>query len=130
MPFSLDESYVVATERALGARLPESYRQAMLRSNGGEIEAFEDNWQLHPIEDTSESKRLSRTANHVLKETKVCQGWQGFPREAVAIAANGGGDTLVFMRSNGTFEPSVYVWSHEVRNLSKVANDFSELTAS
>jgi hypothetical protein len=98
----------------------------MLGANGGEIEAAGDEWQLHSIEDTSERKRLSRTTNHVLKETKACQGWPGFPPEAVAIAVNGGGDTLVLLRRNGEFERSVYAWSHETRSLSKVGSDFSE----
>ena len=108
MPFNLDESYVGAAEQALGARLPESYRQAMRIANGGEITAGEDDWQLHPIEDTSERRRLSRTANHIVKETNVCRGWPGFPPEAVVVADNGTGDKLVFLRSGGEFEAAVY----------------------
>ena len=130
MPFNLDESYVVAAERALGARLPESYRQAMQVANGGEIEAADDYWQLHPIEDTSERRRLSRAANHIVKETNICKGWRGFPQEAVAVANNGTGDALVFLGSNGQFEAAVYAWSHETHSLCKVANDFSEFNSS
>ncbi len=129
MPYNLEQAYLVAAEQALGARLPESYRCAMIGVNGGEIEAAGDDWLLHPIADTSEKKRLSRTANHVLKETEAFRNWQGFPQAALAIASNGAGDALVFVRRSGEFEPFVYAWSHETQSLSKVANDFSELTA-
>ncbi len=127
MPFNLDESYIVAAEQALGAQLPESYKQAMRVANGGEVEAAKDQWQLHPFEDTSDKRRLSRTANDILKETKACKDWPGFPPEAVAVADNGTGDALVFLQSNGKFGAAVYAWSHETRELCKVANDFSEL---
>ena len=127
MPFNLEESYIVAAEQALGARLPESYRQAMRRANGGEVEAAGDDWQLHPIADTSDARRVSRTANHILRETAAFRSWQGFPSTTVAIASNGAGDALVLVQRGGAYEPLVYAWSHETRSLSKVANDFSEL---
>lgn len=127
MPFDLQESYLAAAEVALGARLPESYRRSMLRSNGGELEAAGDDWQQYPISDTSERKRLSRTTNHVLKETEQFRQWRGFPPNALSIASNGSGDCLLFLRQDGEFEPAVYAWSHETRELSRVASDFSEL---
>ena len=129
MPFDLAESFLLAAESQLGARLPESYRNAMLRANGGELKAADDSWQQYPIADTSDRKRLSRSANHVLKETEVCCRWSRFPLDAVAIAGNGGGDHLVFIKRGGTFERSVFVWSHETGALEKVANDFAELEA-
>jgi hypothetical protein len=129
MPFDLAESFIVAAERELGARLPESYRAAMLLSNGGELEVLEESWQQYPIADTSDRKRLARSANHIIKETEVCRGWLRFPREAVAIAGNGGGDQLVLIKRNGEFESSVYCWSHESGALERIANDFAELQA-
>ena len=127
MPFDLAESFLLAAESQLGARLPESYRTAMLRANGGELEVVENSWQQYPIADTSDRKRLSRSANHILKEIAVCCSWPRFPRDAIAIAGNGGGDRLVFMKRDGVFEPSVYLWSHETGLLEKVADDFAEL---
>ena len=129
MPVDLHESFVLAAEQALGARLPESYRRAMLRSNGGELEARGEEWVQYPIADTSDRKRLSRSANHILKETEVCRQWPGFPQDALAIASNGAGDHLVLVRQGGTFGPAVYVWSHETRALEKLADDFAELAA-
>lgn len=129
MPFDLQESFVLAAEESLGARLPESYRSAMLRSNGGELEAQEDQWVQYPIADTSDRKRVSRSANHILKETAECRRWSHFPRNAVAFAGNGSGDHLVFIGSGSAYEPAVYFWSHETGSLEKVADDFAELEA-
>jgi len=69
MPFDLAENFISETEELLGAKLPEFYRSSMLMSNGGELEIDDDVWQQYPIADTSDRKRLSRTANHIIKET-------------------------------------------------------------
>lgn len=129
MPFDLAESYVIEAERQLGASLPVSYRTSMLIENGGELETEEDDWQQYPIADTSDRKRLSRTANHILKETEACLDWSGFPANALAIAGNGCGDQLVFLKEGNTFQSTVYHWSHETHDLQKVANDFTEIKA-
>jgi SMI1 / KNR4 family (SUKH-1) len=127
MPFDLAESFLVLAEQALGARLPEAYRGSMLRENGGELEVEGEEWQQYPVADTSDRKRLSRTANHVIKETENCQGWPSFPEGALAIAGNGYGDQLVFLRQGGSFAPAVFVWWHETGELDKIAEDFAEL---
>ena len=129
MPFDLAESFIVTAEASLGARLPSAYRDAMLRSNGGEVFAADDAWVQYPIADTSDRKRLSRTANHILKETQFCSEWPRFPLGAVAIAGNGSGDQLVFIRHGPAFAAAVYLWSHENGSLVEVASDFAELTA-
>lgn len=104
MPFDLSEPFMLAAESKLGATLPAAYRSAMLRSNGGELSVDDDDWMLYPIADTSDRKRLSRTANHVIKETQVCRQWPDFPRDALAIASNGAGDQLVFLRQGAELE--------------------------
>ena len=129
MPFDLAESYVLAAESQLGARLPAAYRNAMLRSNGGEVLVDGDAWLQYPIADSSDRKRLSRTANHILKETQACREWQRFPGNVVAIAGNGAGDQLVFVKQGTEFGAEVYLWSHELGLLAKIANDFAQLEA-
>lgn len=129
MPFDLAESFLLSAERELGASLPKSYRLAMLRENGGEIETDDDDWQQYPIADTSDRKRLSRSTNHILKETERCRGWPRFPENAVAIAGNGAGDQLVLLKQNGAFAPEVYAWLHESGELKKVADDFALIKA-
>lgn len=127
MPFDLEESFILEAERELGAKLPASYKSAMAHSNGGDVEAAQDVWHLHPIADISERKRLIRTANHILRETSVIQSWPKFPVGALSIAANVSGDRLVFIRGVASFEPAVHLWSHETGKLELVAKDFSEL---
>lgn len=129
MPFDIAESFILAAERELGAALPSSYRESMRCANGGDIETEADSWQLYPISDTSDRRRLSRTANHVIQETNLCRGLPGFPQDALAIASNGAGDQLVLLKRGAAFDPAVYAWSHETAALVKVANEFSSLRA-
>ncbi len=132
MPFPVDEQWVQEAELALGRRLPDAYRQRMMRENGGEIDAAGDTWQLYPIYDKSDRKRIKRTCNHLLLETKSALGWEGFPEKAVAIASNGSGDLLVFLpheHNSHVFEPQVYLWNHETREAEPVA-EFAELAGS
>ena len=127
MPFDLAEPYILEAERELGASLPVSYKTAMAQSNGGELEALDDVWQLHPIADSSDRKRLARTANHIIRETASMQGWARFPAGALAIGGNGTGDCLVFLRSANSFGPAVHLWSHETGQTELLARDFNEL---
>jgi hypothetical protein len=127
MPFDLAEPFILAAESDLGTRLPAGYRRAMLRSNGGELFVDDDEWVLYPIADTSDRKRLSRSANHIIKETATCRQWPAFPKDALAIAGNGAGDRLVFLKKGTEFEATVYLWWHEDGLLVKVADDFAEL---
>jgi SMI1 / KNR4 family (SUKH-1) len=126
VPFDLPEASFEALEDRLAARLPQSYRSAMLGSNGGEICMSGDVWQLHPIEDKSDRKRLSRSANHVIRQTQECQEWPNFSPIALVIASNGSGDQLIFLKGADTFGPEVYLWAHETGKMQKVADDFSE----
>ena len=131
MPLPVDERWARETEEMLGRRFPESYRARMMRDNGGEIEAVADTWSLYPICDKSDRKRIKRTCNHVLLETRSALSWAGFPRDAVAIASNGSGDLLVFLpdeRDPDAFEPCVRLWNHETREIESVA-EFDELSA-
>ena len=127
MPLDLAERFIGAAEEKLGAPLPHSYRQAMMASNGGEVTAYDGVWSLYPILDTSDRKRLSRSCNDILRETRVMCDWPGWPENAVAIADNGTGDKLLFLREGRLYQPAVYVWLHDTGDLIKVAQSFSEL---
>jgi hypothetical protein len=127
MPFDLDERFIVAAEEQLGASLPYSYRQAMRSSNGGEVRACGDVWQLYPILDTSDRKRLKRSCNDILYETRFMRDWGGWPENALAIADNGTSDRLVLLKKGRQFGPTIYVWLHDTRELAAVAEVFSDL---
>ena len=127
MPFNLKEEFVIHAESQLGAGLPDSYRKSMMRSNGGEIAAEDDDWFLYPIADTSDRKRLARSCNSIVAETEAHKAWPNFPAHAVAIGNNGRGDLLVMLKAEKTFAPAVYAWRHEGGQMSKIADDFSDL---
>jgi hypothetical protein len=127
MPFTLDDKYLRAAEEKLGAKLPDSYRRAMMVGNGGEVATDSEDWYLYPIMDSTDKKRLARTCNDVVAETANLAGWERFPRQAIAIANNGEGDYLLFLRLNDRFEATVYCWSHETGELTEVAADFAQL---
>lgn len=99
----------------------------MLAENGGDIASEFEDWRLFPILDSSDRTRLSRTCNDIIAETKSAAEWRTFPQQALAIAEDGTGDRLVFLRSGDRFEPEVYRWFHETGELDKIADDFSGL---
>lgn len=127
MPFPLDDKYLRSAEEELDAMLPDGYRRAMMAANGGEVAGDVDDWYLYPIMDGTDKKRLARTCNDVVAETKRLTEWERFPRQALAIAHNGEGDQLLFLRANDRFEAAVYRWSHETGELTRVAEDFAQL---
>ena len=127
MPFPLSDEELKKTEKEIAAELPSSYRNAMMIDNGGFVKVRGEEWQLFPIRDQSSRKLITRTANHILKETKPAQEWAGYPENALAIAANDYGDLLVMLRTGNGFEPQVFSWSHKDGSMELVANDFSEL---
>lgn len=101
---------------AIGLALPSQLRARLLLENGGEITAGDDVWQLFPVQDASDRKRLARTANHLLRETAEARKWPAFPSEAVAIAANGTGNYLILRpadRASGELSGTVLLWDHE-----------------
>lgn len=127
MPFTISDEQLVLTEQALNATLPEEYRQAMKVDNGGEINTDEDDWILYPIKDTSDRKRLSRTCNHILNETMACRGYEHFPQNAVALAGNGVGDQLIFLKEGGQFQDKVFLWFHETGDVQMLATSFDKI---
>jgi hypothetical protein len=127
VPFTLDDKYLRSAEEKLGAKLPDSYRRAMMAENGGEVASGLDDWYLYPIMDSTDRKRFARTYNDVVAETMRLAESERFPHQALAIANNGEGDQLLFLRSDGRFEPAVYCWLHEIGELAKVAEDFARL---
>ncbi|MES2620009.1 MAG: SMI1/KNR4 family protein, partial [Bacteroidota bacterium] len=88
MPFPVDSKYIFETEQALGVVFPHSYKIKMAQENGGELILEEDEWQLFPFLDKSANKRISRTCNHIIIETKQARSWENFPTNGIAIASN------------------------------------------
>ena len=130
MPFPVDEKYIQQAEGKLGVKFPASFRERMMKDNGGEVESPPDAWQLYPFMDSSDKKRLKRTCNDITRETASAKQWYSFPPDAIAIGANGGGDHLVLIPSDdpAVLQDAVFWWDHETGEIHKVADDFRELT--
>ncbi len=88
-----------------------------------------DTWQLYPFMDNSDKKRLKRTSNDIIRETASAKKWDAFPRDAVAIGANGSGDQLILIPSvdSTVLLDTVFWWNHETGDIHKAADDFSKL---
>ena len=131
MPFPLDVRFVRAAEAKLGRSLPLGYVARMCRDNGGSVEVGEDLFELHPILDTTDRKRLARSCNDILRETAAAREYQPdqFPPDALAIGNNGGSDLLVLLPdpAGGRYADAVYWWDHETGELHPAADAFEEL---
>lgn len=131
MPFPLDFRFVRAAEARLGRSLPLGYVARMCRDNGGAVAVGRDLFQLHPILDTTDRKRLARSCNDILRETAAARKYQPdqFPPDALAIGNNGGGDLLVLVpdADGRRYADAVYWWDHETGELHPAADAFEEL---
>jgi hypothetical protein len=129
MAFPVDVKFVRQTESKLGRKLPAGYVAEMCIDNGGQVKAGGDEWNLYPIFDDSDRKRLKRTCNDITRETTAAKQWADFPENALAIGGNGGGDQLVLLAESAeSYANAVYWWDHETGALNRVADDFDELS--
>ena len=99
----------------------------MILDNGGEAETAEDGWEFYSIKDTSDRKRISRTCNHIISESEACKGYGNFPENCIAIANNGMGDQMIFLKEGDKFKEEVFLWLHETGQMELLANSFSEI---
>jgi hypothetical protein len=130
MPFPVERKYVAAAEAELGVRFPSPYAAKLTRCNGGALRAVGDDWDLFPVFDKSSRKRITRTANHIVVETKSAKEWDWFPREGVAIGQNGTGDKLVLLpdpEHPATLMEMIFWWDHETGECHEVGIDAVEV---
>ena len=129
MPFPVEEKWIAEAESKLSVKLPPEYRQEMIQENGGEIDTGDETWDLYPIWDKSDKKRLSRTCNDIVRETEVSRSVDYFPAKAVSIGTNGCGDQLVFIPKKlnpKQLDSKVYIWSHETGELELAFKQFKK----
>ena len=136
MAFSVEEKFIEKTEAELGVKFPESFRNKMMKLNGGcvqipsddEVDEDElDYYELYPFYDTSDKKRIKRTCNSIVHETKTYREQYGLPQNLIVLA-DSDGDLLVYkIEDNGIIDPAVYWRDRDTEELVVVADDFSEL---
>ena len=131
MAFPVEEKFIEKAEKELGVRFPDSFREKMIKMNGEGVEVATDCFTLHPFYDTSDKKRIKRTCNSIVHETKTARQNYGLPTNLVVIGDNGGGDVLVYkIKDDCSIDPKVYWLDHETKELVFAANDFGELKVS
>lgn len=130
MAFPIDIKYIIESETELGIEFPYGFKQKMMKLNGGELITQDDDWQLHPFFDKSDKKRISRTCNHIVLETKQAKKWNNFPLNAIAIATNGCGDQLILLPLDDNEKKlgeKIFLWFHETGETQQVAETINEL---
>lgn len=130
MAFPVDEQYITETEKLLGQKFPKTFKDKMKIENGGEIGAVGDSWTIHPFFDESDIKRIKRTTNNIILETKNAREWENFPPTGIAIADNGSGDKLILMpteRDPTQLSDKIYFWSHETSKITEIADNINGL---
>jgi hypothetical protein len=130
MPFPIDIKFVIETEQEIGFSFPDIFKSKMIKENGGEIMTENDEWQIFPFFDKSDKKRISRTFNHILLETKQAREWDKFPKNGIAIATNGSGDYLILNPTKENYtklSEEIFKWFHETGEIEKVAENINEL---
>jgi hypothetical protein len=114
-PGPLDEVTLARFEKAIGARLPEDYREFLRRYNGGQPEPgtftfvergheTESTVQFFLVVGPHEHHGIQRTLRHLRAE--------GFPADLLPIAEDPGGN-FVCMALGGSDRGSLYFWNHE-----------------
>ena len=130
MPLPTELRFIEAAEAKLAVKLPASFRNHLLKSNGGEVTVMELEWELNPVLDTSDKEHARRTGVDIVMETASAREWRGFPPRAVAAGSDGCGNHLVFLPDEHdatTLKPTLYIWWHEGSELEVAASDFSQV---
>lgn len=109
MPFPVSQDLIEAAERQLGRKLPQGLRLRLMRNNGGDVVAGDEDWILHPVWDPTDRRTMARTANHMVRETEQARNWRGFPKDAIALASDGSGNRLIIKAGSDEAE----MWDHE-----------------
>lgn len=109
MAFPVSDALIARAEHELGRELPSALKARLRHNNGGEVRTEDADWTLFPVYDSTDRKRIARTANHVVRESARWRKWHGFPEGALAIAEDGEGNALIVLVGSDDIE----VWDHE-----------------
>lgn len=125
MPFPITAAEIAKTEAKTGFTFPLGLKVRYVKENGGEVEVAGDCWQLIPMFDTSDRKRLARTCNDIVRETAKMRDRPGFPPNAFTVAQNGCGDYLIICpeaEGSTRLGETIYFWDHETGEIEPVAD--------
>lgn len=109
------ESLLVQAETDLGFVFPPSYREFLLRTNGGLVEIPADTEQMFEFSFFSlfDDPTAQTTTNSLLVASQLdARDWPSFPHEALAIGADGEGNYFILLPGKET----IYFWEHDGDN--------------
>ena len=129
MAFPIDVKYIEESEKELGLLFPESFKQKMMKCNGGELIYNDNDWQIIPFFDKVDKKRISRTCNHIIRETNEAKQWSGFPNNAITIGYDSYGNKLILLPkrlNKKKLQETIYEWNHKTGKIIKIATNINE----
>ncbi len=130
MPFPVEEKYIKETEVALDVTFPPLFKQKMIERNGGGAYSNEKDidFQLHPFLDKSNKKRISRTCNHIILETKKAKKDLPFiPPNSINIGSDAYGNLILLLHgTDKNLKDDLYLFDLQYRELSKIADSIFE----
>ena len=109
-----------AAEVTLGVTFPDSFRELLLRHNGGVVSLLGLEWDMTPVHNSSDSNGAVRTQFDIVQATAEARTWPGFPKHGVSIGCDGFGNHLVLLRGHGESHKlgsALHVWWHAVETL-------------
>jgi hypothetical protein len=130
IPSPASEESIQETEAALKIKFPPSYREKMLRENGGDLQLKEGVFHLIPVRTSGHEAGAIAAAHDVVGATKEQKKNYTFPNDGIAFAANDAGDTLVFVKEyyhSDKLKNGVFLWNKKIGFVKRVAEDFSKL---
>jgi hypothetical protein len=120
-----EEKQITDTESTLKIKFPPSYRERMLKENGGDVKAGDEVYHLIPVGDLA-----GAGAENVVSATKERKKNYTYPNDGTAFAVNDAGDTLVFVKEyyhSDRLKNGVFLWNKKIGFVKRLAEDFSKL---
>jgi hypothetical protein len=126
IPSPASEEAIQETETALKIKFPPSYREKILKENGGDLKLTDGVFHLIPVSTGAHEAG----AGGVVKATREQKKNYTFPSDGIAFAANDAGDHLVFVKEyyhSDKLKNGVFLWNKKIGFVKRVAEDFSKL---
>jgi hypothetical protein len=130
IPSPASEESIQEIESTLKIKFPLSYREKMLKENGGELKLKEGIFHLIPVRTSAHETGAKTAAHDVASATKEQKKNYTFPNDGIAFAANDAGDHLVFVKEyyhSDKLKNGVFLWNKKIGFVKRVAEDFSKL---
>lgn len=112
MVWPVSKADIERAERELNVTFPAVFAQQMSVANGGSVELLHHWWELCTFEDRSSNKRLTRTFDGIVRETRSMRELAWFPQTGVVIGTCNSDRLILLPESAGSerLADDVFVW--------------------